>query len=469
MRQHAARTLRWLGSLALLYVALHPKSPYLIALRAFETPLLIAAGAAGMGLFALRRANQRCGNRERGLLAALLLTVIILACGNEITFRRQRNEVLAADGGMRQLGQHFIVGYTSFAEVAMLAERGLIGGIYLGRGNVRGRTLAAIRSEIDALQELRQRAGLPALLIAADQEGGAVAHMTPPLMQRPSLATLVAGGTDATLEIRAHTYGEAQGRELAALGINLNLGPVADLNPMNGGSLFDTHTRIAQRAIAADPALVTRITRSYGAALLAQGVRPTLKHFPGLGQVTTDTHHFPASLSTPVERLVRSDWKPFRVAAQSGAAIMLAHVVLPEIDPILPASLSLAVVQGVLRRSLNHQGLLLTDDLNMGAVFRLGIDHAAIAALNAGVDMLLISYDPDQYYRAMHGAAHALRQGNLDLGQLARSRRRIATAGPAAGAPGLATGPATPAPHGRPDDGTPRRPLAHMLAPSIAG
>lgn len=298
----------------------------------------------------------------------------------------------------------------------------------LGRGNVRGRTLTAIRAEIDALQDLRRRAGLPLLIVAADQEGGSVAHLTPPLTELPSLAALVEAGTDARLEARVRAYGETQGRGLAALGVNLNLGPVADLRPLDGGPVFDTHTLIRRRAIAADPVLVNRVIGSYGAALMAQGVRPTLKHFPGLGPVMSDTHHFPARLEKPVELLAASDWQPFRGAAQSGAAIMLAHVVLPEIDPALPASLSKAVVQGVLRRGWGYQGLLLTDDLTMGAVYRLGIGNATVAALDAGVDMLLISYDPDQYYRAMHGAADALRRGTLDPAQLAASRRRIAAA-----------------------------------------
>lgn len=426
-RQHAVRTLlsmsRWILPLLLLYVALHPKNPYLIIMRSVETQLLVMV--SGLVWW---RARARCGRREGGLLCAVLLVVVILAIGNEAIFRRQRAEVLAAGASVRTLGQHFIVGYTRFDEVAMLAERGLIGGIYLGRANVRGRTLPAIRAEIDALQGLRRRAGLPPLIVAADQEGGSVAHMTPPLSELPSLATVVEAGTDATLDARIREYGATQGRGLAALGVNLNLGPVADLRPLHGGPAFDTHTLIRRRAIAADPVLVNRVVGSYGAALMAQGVRPTLKHFPGLGGVMSDTHHFPARLEKPVELLAASDWQPFRNAAHSGAAIMLAHVVLPEIDPAMPASLSKAVVQGVLRSGWDFQGLLLTDDLNMGAVYRLGIGNAAVAALDAGVDMLLISYDPDQYYRAMHDAAEALRRGAFDPAQLAASRRRIAVA-----------------------------------------
>lgn len=425
----------WAAALLLLAVALHPKHPYLLALRAVETPLLVALSALGIGLVGWRAQGARRSAPERRrarwpgrLLGGLLLAVLLLAAGHEIDFRRQRTDVLAAGPEARRLGPHFIVGYSRFEDVALLAERGLIGGIYLSRANVRQRTLAAIRAEIDALQALRAGAGLPPLIVAADQEGGRVAHLSPPLPALPALASLVAAGTDASLEPRARAYGELQGRGLAALGITMNFGPVVDLLPANGGPAFDTHTRIAQRAIAADAAVVARVAGAYGEGVAAQGIVPTLKHFPGLARVTADTHHFPARLETPTELLAAHDWQPFR-QARPGTAIMLAHVILPQLDADHPASLSRPIVQGLLRRDWGYDGLLLTDDLNMGAVYRLGIGEAAVAALAAGVDLLLVTYDPDQYFRAMHAAAAALRRGALDEAALAASRRRLATLG----------------------------------------
>jgi beta-N-acetylhexosaminidase len=430
----AAGLLAWIGALFLLAVALHPKNPYLLVVRAGETSMLLLLSGLGLGLLLWRgrkaSAEGRGARWRRRLLGGLLLVVQLLAIAHEIDFRRQRAEVLAAGPEARRLGQHFIVGFTRFDAVAPLAERGLIGGIYLGRGNVRGRTLGEIRGEIDALQALRAKAGLPPLIVAADQEGGSVAHMSPPLPALPALASLVAAGTDASLEARARAYGETQARGLAALGINMNFGPVADLLPVNGGPAFDTHTLIARRAIAGDPAVVARVVRAYGEGLSSQGVMPTLKHFPGLGEVKTDTHHFPARLATPATQLAAHDWQPFR-SAPPGSAMMLAHVIVPEIDAEHPASLSPPVVQGLLRRRWGYEGLLLTDDLNMGAVYRLGIGEAAVSALTAGVDLLLVTFDPDQYFRAMYAASEALRRGRLDEAQLAGSRQRLARAFPA--------------------------------------
>ncbi len=438
-----ARRLPWLAAVALLFVALDPRSPWLLAVRGGITVALVAGGVLGLAVVWLRARRKRTGRIEGALLATAFFAVCLLALGDEADFRRQRAEVLTAPPQVLQLGQHFMVGYTRFAEVAVLAGRGLIGGIYLGRGNVRGRTLDEVRAEIDALQALRVQARLPPLIVAADQEGGSVAHMTPPLAARPALATLVAAGTEenkaGTLEARARAYGEMQGRELAAMGINLNFGPVVDLRPDGNGPAFDTHTLISRRAIDTDPQVVARVARAYGEGLATQGVRATLKHFPGLGGVDVDTHHFTARLETPTEQLTARDWLPFRAAAPVSGAMMLGHVVLPTLDPDQPASASSAVVQGLLRGQWRYDGLLITDDLNMGAVYRRGLCKTAVASLRAGVDMLLIAYDPEQYYRAMSCVAAAMGGAGLDRTRSADSARRIAAVtaeSPTAGAGG---------------------------------
>lgn len=398
---------RWLGAGVLLWVATHAKDPYLLAIRSIETPLVV--GVAGLGLVFLCRRSSGVGQRQAAALAAALALAIISMLASEAAFRWQRATVLAGGEDLRAVGRHFIVGYTRFDEVAALAERGLIGGVYLGRRNVAGRSLAEIRREVDALQALRAQAGLPPLFIAADQEGGSVAHMSPPLAAMPALASLVGGSSDSDgmLEARARAYGETQGSGLAALGINLNFGPVVDLLPTTRGPAFDTHTLIRRRAIAADADVVSRVAMAYGDGLRTHGVMPTLKHFPGLARADADTHHFPARLAVPIKVLADADWRPFRAAGRGGegdTAIMLGHVLLPEIDGERPASLSPAVVR-LLRREWGFAGLLITDDLNMGAVYRRGIGTASAEALAAGVDLVLISYDPDQIYRALDFAA----------------------------------------------------------------
>jgi beta-N-acetylhexosaminidase len=153
-------------------------------------------------------------------------------------------------------------------------------------------------------------------------------------------------------------------------------------------------------------------------------VRGTLKHFPGLGRVERDTHLHPARLSeTPAE--LAADWLPFRsLAGHAGSALMLGHVTLEALDPQRAASHSPTVIR-LLRSDWGYDGVLVTDDLNMGAVYNLGIGKVAAEALAAGVDLILVSYDPRQVYRALHGAAIALSSGELPAETLAGSAKRL--------------------------------------------
>lgn len=413
---------------AMLNVALawQMKNPYLMAIRSFETPLAISLGVAGiaLGQWLLRR--HKVVRAEAMALAGLGMAAILVAVGHEAVFRYQRYEVLAANEEARTLGRHFIVGYVDFEEVATLAAHGLIGGVYISRKNVNGRSTSDLKREIGALQTIRRQAGLPPLFIAADQEGGSVAHLSPPLEAMPSLASLVSGDLPAgNLESQARAYGVSQGMGLSKLGVTLNFGPVVDLLYPDRRPGFDTHTRLEKRAIAADPIVVTRVAQAYGEGLMSQGVRATLKHFPGLGRVGVDTHHLMGHIDVPVDALRHADWQPFRSLAGSGAAIMVGHVIVGEIDPVRPASLSPKVIDGLLRKDWGFDGLIVTDDLNMGAVYRLGIGKAAVDALVAGADLVLVSYDPDQYFRAMSMAMTAYRQGIIGRSPLQASRLRL--------------------------------------------
>jgi len=343
-----------------------------------------------------------------------------------VAFQLCRHNVLQTEPARgERLGQHFIVGYTSFPEVARLADKGLIGGIYVTKHNVAGRSLEAVRSEISALQARREAAHLPPLVVAADQEGGIVSHLSPLLPALPPLSAL------ATLspELRARAaeeFGRAHGRALAALGVNLNFAPVLDLRSAAGRNPFDLNTLIEQRAIASDPDIVADIARAYVQGLEASGVEATVKHFPGLGRVRGDTHLFDASLDAPLSELEASDWRPFRdVLAASGAALMIGHVSLTAIDPDRPASHSRAVIDGLVRKGWNYDGLVVTDDLVMGAIAKHDVCRAVAEALNAGADLLLVAYDGAQFYRLFACAAAADARGELDAAMLAKSELRL--------------------------------------------
>jgi beta-N-acetylhexosaminidase len=224
--------------------------------------------------------------------------------------------------------------------------------------------------------------------------------------------------------------GAVQGRQLAELGVNLNFAPVVDLDH-DVTNPNDRYTRIHDRAISADPRVVLDVADRYCSALQTAGVRCTLKHFPGLGRVFEDTHLESALLATPPGELAATDWVPFRALAQHPNAIMmLGHARLATIDRERPASFSPGVVNDLLRGEWKYDGVLVTDDFTMGAVYRshAGLREAGIGALNAGVDLILASFDPDQYYVVMHALLGAYRTGRIDDQSLERSERRLAAA-----------------------------------------
>ncbi|MCC6780855.1 MAG: glycoside hydrolase family 3 protein [Hyphomicrobiales bacterium] len=416
---------------ALLAAATDWRSPLLASYR---TPALIVLVAAPVLLIVCeiwllhRRPQAALRVWLFGAVTLIAATAWAVLLVREGRFQWQRAEVLAADPGeLEGLGRHVIVGYRDPSELRLLLQRRAIGGVFVGARNVAGLSPDDIRNEIASWQALRRRQGLAPLLIASDQEGGVVSRLSPPLPRQPPLAAVVANaGADGRADA-AYAYGLAQGRALADIGITVNFAPVVDIDRKmaNPG---DRHTRISQRAIAADPAVITAVAGRYCAGLAAAGVRCTLKHFPGLGDVFEDTHLEAGYLRTPLPVLAAADWVPFRALMGNRETLtMLGHARLTGLDAEHPASFSQAVVAGLLRRDWGHDGVLITDDFSMYAVYssREGVDGASVAALSAGIDLLLVAYDPALYFPAMAALLAASRAGGLPAAALAASRDRL--------------------------------------------
>jgi len=431
----------WCLALLLTFLAINSNAPYLVWLRG-TGHLVLFAIAIGVPLVLIRRGAWRCGRATNRVLVVLWCVPVVALMWTQTRFALDKADVLGTDPAVAHLlGRHFVVGYAAPEEAAVLAEKGLIAGVYVTRHNARGRTAADLKAEIAGLQVRRSGAGLPPLIVAADQEGGIVAHLAPPLPRQPALATLADLLPDGR-ESRAEAFGRSQGEALAGIGVTLNLAPVLDLRPRWTRNRFDFHTLIRQRAISDDPAIVSAIGLGYVRGLEASGVRAAVKHFPGLGRVAADTHHFSARLETPRAELEATDWRPFReVLAGSNAALMVGHVRLAAIDPDRPASHAQRVLDGLLRKQWNYQGVIITDDLVMGAIYGGEVCKAVVEALNGGADLLLVAYDGAQFYRIFGCAKQALARGELDLAMLRASEARLqhwrGTAAPAhiAGAP----------------------------------
>jgi beta-N-acetylhexosaminidase len=242
--------------------------------------------------------------------------------------------------------------------------------------------------------------GTPAW-IAVDQEGGRVQRIKAPATVWPPMAAFerfeIAEATQLAEEV-----GSAIGAELSALGFDIDFAPVLDVhsNPAN--------PIIGDRAFATDPERVAKLALAFAMGL-SEHVLPCGKHFPGHGDTSTDSHLELPRIDHDLERLERVELVPFRLAAKAGLPmLMTAHVVFAAIDPTRPATLSRPVITSLLREQLGYRGLILSDDLDMRAIAdHIGVDVAAVEAIRAGCDALLLCKDEAHQQLAYDGLIRA--------------------------------------------------------------
>jgi beta-N-acetylhexosaminidase len=254
-------------------------------------------------------------------------------------------------------------------------------------------------------------------IVAIDHEGGRVHRLPPPFTHFPAAALVGAAGRPRLAE----AVGQAMGRELAAVGIDLDFAPVLDVwsNPRN--------RVIGDRAFGTAPAAVARAALAVARGLRRGGVLSCGKHFPGHGATAGDSHDVLPQVRKSRQAVGREDLVPFARAIRAGIpALMTAHVIVPALDPRAPATLSPAICRGLLRGRLGFRGVLFSDDLEMGAIVgRKTPARAAIGALRAGCDMLLVCQSLDAAREAMRGVEAALEHGKLDAADVAGALSRI--------------------------------------------
>jgi beta-N-acetylhexosaminidase len=298
-------------------------------------------------------------------------------------------------------------------------ERLAPGGVILFRRN-----LDSVEQTLALLDEIRQRLGSE-LIVALDQEGGRVSRLAPWVGPTPSAAELARAGAPAV-----RRFAQATARALRVLGFGLDFAPVVDLcapGATNG---------IGDRSFGEDPEEVCRLAGAFLAALQAEGVAGCLKHFPGLGNTAVDTHVELAVAGGGLAQLER-DLLPYHRLAGDAACVMVGHGHYPDLDPSprRPASLSPRIVRGLLRDEIGFAGLVVTDDLEMGAVATHDVDGAAaVAAMDAGCDLLLYCSDLDRAETASLALARRAAGDGAFARRLAAAAlavRRLARARPA--------------------------------------
>jgi beta-N-acetylhexosaminidase len=302
---------------------------------------------------------------------------------------------------LRQAGQRVMVGFEGHiasAEVrALIRDYGVTHVILFAR-NVDAP--AQVAELVRELQEIARDAGhdLP-LMVAVDQEGGRVARLRAPWTLWPSLRAL---GRLASEE-HARRVGAALAAELRPCGIGWDMAPVVDVdtNPKN--------PVIGDRSFGPDPELVGRLGAAMIEGLQAGGMAACAKHFPGHGDTDLDSHLELPVLTHPLPRLQEVELPPFQRAVQAGvAAVMTAHVLLPELDETLPATLSPRILAPLLREQMKYDGVVVTDDFEMKALAtNWPTGEAAVLAAQAGCDLLAVCKSPDAQVAAIESLVHA--------------------------------------------------------------
>ena len=357
--------------------------------------------------------------RRRDFLRAAAASAIA-ACAPTSAAPTPTGDALSGISLERKVGQLMSVAFhgtkiTSSLE-SMIRDRGLGGVILYSENFTDASGLTKLVADLD--QIARDAKSLP-LFIEIDQEGGPVIRINKGATILPGQMALAAT-PDPERSVR--TAATITASELRALGVNWNFAPVADVNDE------PTNPIISNRSFSSDPArvssLVTAAIQAYGTA----GFICCAKHFPGHGSTTTDSHTGLPKIEVDRATLDRIELPPFRAAIAAGVpAIMSAHIVVPSLDatPELPVTLSRPVMTDLVRGTLGFGGIVVTDDLEMGALKSVGEAAAGLRALQAGADYLLFRFDEAAQLEGHRLITEAVRSGSLDSAQLDRSVRRI--------------------------------------------
>ena len=317
-----------------------------------------------------------------------------------------------------KIGQLVIVGMegvTINEDIKDLIVRQHVGGVILYKKNIINST--QLLALLNSLKETNAANTIP-LFLAVDEEGGRISRLPDELIKLPT--------NQAVGEVNNPTFAYEIGRLLAAqlkaYGFNLNFAPVLDINsnPLN--------PVIGDRSYGSVPDIISRLGLQNIRGMKEGGVIAVAKHFPGHGDTEVDSHVRLPVLNLDISRLDKFELVPFKNAIAAGNidAIMIAHILLPKIDPQYPASLSKKIITDLLKERLNFKGLVVTDDLTMGAIVEnYSLEEAAVQALKAGSDLLLVCHDVQGQFKVLEAIKEAVISGVIPEAQINKSVFKI--------------------------------------------
>lgn len=283
-----------------------------------------------------------------------------------------------------------------------LIEEYHVGGFIFYKNNIQDTKQAL--ALFNGLKTANQNKAVP-LFLSVDEEGGRVSRMPGELAKLPAARKI--GNTGST-EL-AGQIGEIIGKELAGFGLNLDFAPVLDVNSNPDNPV------IGDRAFGTKPEIVSRMGIAVMKGIQEQGIIPVVKHFPGHGDTSVDSHLGLPVVEHDLDRLQKLELVPFKQAIQEGAdVVMIAHLLMPKLDPDHPASFSKAVIHDLLREELGYEGTIISDDMTMGAIVEhYDIRDAAVQFIQAGGNIVLVGHDAEKEKQVIQALRDAVNSGKI--------------------------------------------------------
>lgn len=321
-----------------------------------------------------------------------------------------------------KIGQLFMVGipgpHLDEGTETLIRDYNL-GGVILFTRNIEGPVqLARLCRD---LQDTVKKYQGPPLFLAVDQEGGRVARLREPFTIFPGNAAI---GMDAHPVGKAEEFGLITAREMKMVGLNMDLAPVVDVQRGK------PEKQMEGRIFGEDPEMAALLGRTVVRSLQENNVMAVAKHFPGLGGTSLDPHVHLPRIDIEIDEMEGVNLPPFRSVIDEGvSAIMTSHAIYPSLDSELPATLSPAILTHLLRGKMGFDGLVITDDLEMGAIARKwGVAEGASGALEAGADILLVCEYQENFLESLGLIRGKVLQGKIPYQRVHQSNERIKTA-----------------------------------------
>ncbi|MEX2104450.1 MAG: beta-N-acetylhexosaminidase [Bacilli bacterium] len=317
----------------------------------------------------------------------------------------------------QKIGQMVLVGFEGTVvndHIRELIDDYNIGGVIFYKQNISGTDQAIIL--LNSVKEINSDNTIP-LFLSVDEEGGRVTRMPNEFTRLPTNEEI----GRINNEDFSQRIGQILGKELKAFGFNMDYAPVLDINNNPNNPV------IGDRSFGPIPELVSKLAISTMKGIGSQHVIPVVKHFPGHGDTSVDSHKELPVVNKSMEELQSFELIPFKEALENGAeVVMIAHILLPQIDTKYPASMSKSVITDLLRGSMKFDGVVITDDMTMGAILKnYDISEAAVQSVSAGSDIILVAHDFDTEVQVIQALKKSVEDGRIPEKMIDQSVYRI--------------------------------------------